>query len=78
MRPSRAVRIFSPRTANLTRSLRGKYAELALANLTRQSAYSRLGGYENVNDAEGEGEDRDGGEAGIFRQHAQAVFQILD
>jgi hypothetical protein len=37
---------------HVTDSRRGKNARLALADLLRQSIYSRLAGYEDVNDAE--------------------------
>jgi len=37
---------------NLTDSRRGKNTQLPLADLFRQSVYSRLAGYEDVNDAE--------------------------
>jgi hypothetical protein len=37
---------------HLTDSRRGKNAQLPLADLLRQSVYSRLAGYEDVNDAE--------------------------
>ena len=37
---------------HLTDSRRGKNTQLALADLLRQSIYSRLAGYEDVNDAE--------------------------
>ena len=37
---------------HLTDSRRGKNTRLALADLLRQSVYSRLAGYEDVNDAE--------------------------
>jgi hypothetical protein len=37
---------------HLTDSRRGKNAQLALTDLLRQSVYSRLAGYEDVNDAE--------------------------
>jgi predicted ribosome quality control (RQC) complex YloA/Tae2 family protein len=36
----------------LTDSRRGKNTQLPLADLLRQSVYSRIAGYENVNDAE--------------------------
>ena len=36
----------------LTDSRRGKNTQLPLADLLRQSVYSRLAGYEDVNDAE--------------------------
>src|ERR1039458_5027597 len=37
---------------HLTDSRRGKNTQLPLADLFRQSVYSRIGGYEDVNDAE--------------------------
>src|SRR5882762_6557745 len=37
---------------HLTDSRRGKNTQLPLADLVRQSVYSRLAGYEDVNDAE--------------------------
>jgi hypothetical protein len=37
---------------HLTDSRRGKNTQLPLADLLRQSVYSRLAGYEDVNDAE--------------------------
>ena len=37
---------------HLTDSRRGKNTELPLMDLLRQSVYSRLAGYEDVNDAE--------------------------
>jgi hypothetical protein len=37
---------------HLTDSRRGKSTQLALADLLRQSVYSRIAGYEDVNDAE--------------------------
>ena len=37
---------------HLTNSRRGKNTQLPLADLVRQSVYSRLAGYEDVNDAE--------------------------
>src|SRR5208282_4992860 len=37
---------------HLTDSRRGKNTQLPLADLLRQSIYSRLAGYEDVNDAE--------------------------
>src|SRR6266852_3318736 len=37
---------------NLTDSRRGKNTQLPLADLLRQSVYSRIAGYEDVNDAE--------------------------
>jgi hypothetical protein len=37
---------------HLTDSRRGKNIQLPLADLLRQSVYSRLAGYEDVNDAE--------------------------
>jgi hypothetical protein len=37
---------------HLTDSRRGKNTQLSLADLLRQSVYSRLAGYEDVNDAE--------------------------
>ncbi len=37
---------------HLTDSRRGKNAQLPLADLLRQSVYSRIAGYEDVNDAE--------------------------
>jgi Transposase DDE domain group 1 len=37
---------------HLTDSRRGKNTQFPLANLFRQSVYSRLAGYEDVNDAE--------------------------
>jgi hypothetical protein len=39
-------------TQHLTDSRRGKNTQLPLADLLRQSVYSRMEGYENVNDAE--------------------------
>ena len=37
---------------HLTDSRRGKNTQLPLADLLRQSVYSRIAGYEDVNDAE--------------------------
>ena len=37
---------------HLTHSRRGKNTQLPLADLLRQSVYSRIAGYEDVNDAE--------------------------
>jgi hypothetical protein len=37
---------------HLTASRRGKNTQLPMADLLRQSVYSRLAGYEDVNDAE--------------------------
>jgi hypothetical protein len=39
-------------TKHLTDSRRGKNTQLPLADLLRQSVYSRMAGYEDVNDAE--------------------------
>src|SRR5216684_6206716 len=39
-------------TQHLTDSRRGKNTQLPLADLLRQSVYSRIAGYEDVNDAE--------------------------
>jgi hypothetical protein len=39
-------------TQHLTDSRRGKNTQLPLADLLRQSIYSRIAGYEDVNDAE--------------------------
>jgi Transposase DDE domain group 1 len=39
-------------TEHLTDSRRGKNTQLPLADLFRQSVYSRMAGYEDVNDAE--------------------------
>ena len=39
-------------TQHLSDSRRGKNTQLPLADLFRQSVYSRIGGYEDVNDAE--------------------------
>ncbi len=42
---------------HLTGSRRGKNTQLLLADLLRQSVYSRIAGYEDVNDAEGLAQD---------------------
>jgi hypothetical protein len=39
-------------TENITDGRRGKNTQLPLPDLLRQSVYSRLAGYEDVNDAE--------------------------
>jgi hypothetical protein len=41
-----------PITQHLTDSRPGKNTQLSLADLFRQSVYSRIAGYEDVNDAE--------------------------
>ena len=46
-------------TQHLTDSRRGKNTQLPLADLLRQSVYSRIAGYEDVNDAERLSQDPD-------------------
>jgi hypothetical protein len=42
---------------HLSDSLRGKNVQVPLSDLLRQSIYSRLAGYEDVNDAERPSQD---------------------